>query len=268
MLRALFGLAAPTRARTPDGCLVYAVGDIHGRLDLLEALLEGVDADLAQTAAARRAVVFLGDYVDRGPQSREVIDRLLDYQASTSAEVRFLRGNHEDCLVAFMRDPATGPGWCEFGGRETLASYGVSAPERRAAPAEWAAASQALREALPARHADFLGRLEPALSLGDYFFAHAGARPGVRLADQSEHDLMWIRGDFLNHPDRFEKIVVHGHTPEPEVTADHRRFGLDTGAYMTGILTALRLESATASLLQTEVTEGEVRVRRAAVAAG
>ena len=268
MLRELFGLSTPSRARAPDGCLVFAVGDIHGRADLLEPLIREIEADLARSAASRRVVVFLGDYVDRGAQSRQVIDRLADYGETTSAEAHFVRGNHEDCLVAFMRDPTTGPGWCEFGGRETLWSYGVTPPDRRADTSEWAAASQALRDALPARHAAFLARLTPSVTVGDYFFTHAGARPGVGLADQSDHDLMWIRGDFLNHPDRFEKIIVHGHTPEPEVTANHRRFGLDTGAYATGVLTALRLEGSTASLLQTEVAEAQVRVRKAAVPTG
>lgn len=265
MLRALFGLGGRSGPRAPDDSLVFAVGDIHGRADLLAPLLREIEADLAQSAASHRRVIFLGDYVDRGLESRRVIDSLLDYAEAAAAEVSFVRGNHEDCLVAFLRDPATGPGWCEFGGRETLRSYGVAPPERRARQPEWRAASEALRQALPARHTTFLTTLKPSVEVGDYFFTHAGAQPGVALADQSEHDLMWIRGEFLNHPDRFEKVIVHGHTPEVAVVADHRRFGLDTGAYATGVLTALRLEGSKASLLQTDPTGPHVIVRRSAL---
>ena len=264
MLRRLFNRDRRNKPQIPDDCLVYAIGDIHGRADLMEPLLVAIDDDLSRAEASRQMVIFLGDYVDRGPDSRQVLDRLVAYSASSAAETHFIRGNHEDCLLAFMKDPATGPGWCEFGGRETLWSYGIAPPARRAEPHEWAAASDALRLVVPPSHLALLSDLKPSLEIGDYFFTHAGARPGVALSDQSDHDLMWIRGDFLDADTPFERVIVHGHTPEPAVMADHRRFGIDTGAYATGVLTALRLQGAACSLLQTEVVAGAVTVRRSA----
>lgn len=263
MLRALLGIARRPAPRVPDGCVVHAIGDIHGRADLLEPLMQAVRADLAWSSAARRVVIFLGDYADRGPATRRVFDILTGLAETSTAEIYFIRGNHEDCLLAFLRDPATGAGWCEFGGRDTLWSYGVTPPARRAEQREWAAAAQALRQALPPAHMALLSQLKPSVELGDYFFTHAGARPGVALSQQSDHDLMWIRGEFLEDQDPFERIVVHGHTPEPSVAADDRRIGLDTGAYATGVLTSLRLEGAAASLLQTQVTAGTVSVHKA-----
>ncbi|MDB5420683.1 MAG: metallophosphoesterase [Brevundimonas sp.] len=268
MLRALLGLGARTTPRVPDDCVVYAIGDIHGRADLLGPLLRDIEADLEGCGASRRVVIFLGDYVDRGPASNRVLDILAAFAEESVAETRFIRGNHEDCLLTFMSEPATGSGWCEFGGRETLWSYGVTPPARRAEPEVWAAAAQALSQALPSTHMAFLSTLEPWVEVGDFFFTHAGARPGVALADQSDHDLMWIRGEFLGGTGRFERIVVHGHTPEPAVFADHRRVGLDTGAYATGVLTALRLQGSTTRLVQTRVDAGEVTVGKTAVPKG
>lgn len=265
MLRTLLGLGPRMTPRVPNDSVVYAIGDIHGRADLLAPLLLDIEADLERSGASRRVVIFLGDYVDRGPASNQVLDLLATFAQAASAETRFIRGNHEDCLLAFMREPGTGPGWCEFGGRETLRSYGVTPPARRDGARVWADAANALRLALPSHHLAFLSDLEPWVEVGDYFFTHAGARPGVALSDQSDHDLMWIRGDFLDGETRFERVIVHGHTPEPAVVADHRRFGLDTGAYATGVLTALRLQGSGASLLQTHTAAGQVSIRKVSV---
>lgn len=262
MLRRLFNQGRKQLPQVPPDCLIYAIGDIHGRADLLEPILAAIDDDLNRSEASRCVVVFLGDYMDRGPDSRGVMDRLVAHSNASSAETHYLRGNHEDCLLAFIREPGTGAGWCEFGGRETLRSYGVTPPPRRAEPDEWAAASAALREALPPSHFVLLSDLKPSLEIGDYFFTHAGARPGVALADQTDHDLMWIRREFLDADNRFERVIVHGHTPEPKVITDHRRLGIDTGAYATGVLTALRLTGDARSLLQTRSIDGAVTVHR------
>ena len=258
-LKRLFGPVeqpGEPEAHAPEGVSVYAIGDIHGRADLLDVLLGAVEQDREGEPAS--AIVFMGDYVDRGRQSREVTDLLLAYRdavspsanASHAAEVRFLRGNHDQSLLDFLEAPSTGPTWSDFGGRETLASYGVHIPETRADEAAWALTSEAFAEALPPDHLAFFQSLEYACEYGGYFFAHAGVRPGVPLGLQSQQDLMWIRQPFLEDTRRLEKVVVHGHTPTPEVYADRRRIGVDTGAYATGVLTALKLKGAGRSLLQ------------------
>lgn len=230
--------------------MVWAVGDVHGRLDLLAPLIEAILTDLESSTAQRRVVVMLGDYVDRGPASRGVIDLLCDLSERADIETHFLRGNHEDRFEAFLSQPEVGPGWCDYGGREALASYGVPVPALRSAAEDWETACAEINAALPDRHRRFLAGLTYAFALGDYFFAHAGARPGTDLALQEPEDLMWIRSEFLQGAAPFDKLVVHGHTPVDQVHADHRRIGIDTGAYATGVLTGLRLEGARRDLLQ------------------
>ncbi|CAN5399200.1 metallophosphoesterase family protein [soil metagenome] len=245
-----------------DETVVWAIGDIHGRADLLGLLLPAILEDLEQSSAQRRILVGLGDYVDRGYDSRSVLNFLCAFQDQTGIECHFLRGNHEDRFEAFLTDPSVGPAWCEFGGRETLASFGIAPPHLTAGADIWETASAALATNLTDRHRRFLGSQRSSLTLGDYFFSHAGARPGVPLDQQTPDDLMWIRADFLNHTRRFEKIVVHGHTPEDRATIDHRRIGIDTGAYATGVLTAIRLEGPQVALLQTRNTELEAMIAR------
>ena len=259
MLKAL-GWLRPSRARgpkpaVPQGLVVYAIGDVHGQADLLAALLDPIIREAAERGHST-ALVCLGDYVDRGPASRQVIEALIASKAAPGLEARFLRGNHDQSLLDFLAEPATGPDWCEFGGRETLASYGVTPPRVRDAPEQWEKAREDLAAALPASHLAFLQKSELSLELGDYFFAHAGARPGVPLSDQSDRDLMWIRQPFLGDDRRFEKVVVHGHTPAEAVHADHRRIGLDTGAYATGVLSAVRLEGEDRRLIQAKRQSG------------
>lgn len=240
----------PSTSRTPSDCVVWTVGDIHGRDDLADRLIQAIRDDLFRSSAGRKVIVFLGDYVDRGRGSKAVLDQLIDLKADTRLEVRCIRGNHEDRLEAFLTDPMVGPGWCDYGGLDTLAAYGVQPPEMRTDAEGWAQCSQTLVEALPATHRSFLKELEPSVVIGDYFFCHAGARPGVPLADQTPADLMWIRETFLDHSGRFEHVVVHGHTPMDNVVSDSRRIGLDTGAYATNVLSAVRLEGETRVLVQ------------------
>jgi serine/threonine protein phosphatase 1 len=234
----------------PIGTVVWAVGDIHGRLDLLVPLAEAILADVRASNAKDKLVIFLGDYIDRGPDSRGVL-RLLDGMSSTpGVEWRFLRGNHEQAMLSFLDDYTAGPKWCEYGGDRALHSYGLSVPNLTHRQEAWKRVADDLRHKLSAGEIAFLENLELSLTVGDYFFAHAGARPGVPLDRQSPDDLMWIRNAFLDSDKAFERVVVHGHTPTPCVHVDHRRIGVDTKAYESGVLTALRLEGAERSLIQ------------------
>jgi serine/threonine protein phosphatase 1 len=235
----------------PPGELVYAVGDLHGRSDLLAALLQQIEADAAASAATRRSLVFVGDYIDRGPDSRGVVELCL-HALPQDFEAHFLKGNHEAIMLDFLEDPANLGQWLANGAETTFKSYGVDVVElvrRGAEPEIWRAALLAL---LPADHRRFFEGLELAVSLGDYLFVHAGVRPGVPLEAQDPHDLIWIRGEFLRSELDFGKVVVHGHTPMalPDMRAN--RIGIDTGAVFTNRLTALRLEDGSRRLLQTE----------------
>lgn len=225
-------------SRVPDGLRVYAVGDVHGRADLLERLFDTIEADISSRADDDEVcIVFLGDYVDRGFQSREVIDFLLNDRVCKHNCV-FLKGNHEEAFLKFMNEPEFGPRWAGFGGGETLTSYGVRPPRTRTQPDEWVEANRALVEVIPDAHRDFLMKLQTSTSIGDYFFVHAGLRPGLPIERQDEHDFLWIREEFINSSEPFEQVIVHGHTPVSEPYRDYRRIAVDTGAYMTGRLTA------------------------------
>ncbi len=242
--------AAPARpirltADSTDGRLIYAVGDIHGRRDLLQLIVRKIAVDaIASGVTQQPMLVFLGDYIDRGPESAGVISYLLALRALNGFEVRCLKGNHEQTLLRFLEDAQMGPVWMEHGGGATLASYGVTAPSKRGDKAGWEAARAAFAEAIPADHVDFFRETELCMTVGDYFFVHAGVRPGLALAEQSENDLLWSRGEFLNERRPFEKIIVHGHTPAEAAFIGSTRIGVDTGAYATGLLTAARLEGA------------------------
>lgn len=231
----------------PDGVRVYAVGDIHGRADLLIRLLSRIDADLVAHPAARPIHVFLGDYIDRGPASRQVIECLIN--RSLSHEAIYLRGNHEAFLIEFLNDSTVLPQWQQYGGLETLLSYGIL-PQPDCDRGEQDRLAEALAALLPPNHRRFLGALSSSFTCGDFFFVHAGVRPGVALEEQEDQDLLWIRDDFLLSDDDFGKIVVHGHSPveNPEVRAN--RINIDTGAYATGRLTCLRIDRDQLSFLQ------------------
>lgn len=239
-------------AAVPPGALIYAVGDIHGRVDLLQQITETIFEDLARHDASRQAeLIFVGDYVDRGPDSAAVIDHLIALKNDARIKVHTLKGNHEEAVLSFLDDAATGPIWAEFGGVETLASYNVAVPEVRSDIEGWETARRAFIEAIPQAHVDFLRALDLYRVVGDYVFVHAGLKPGVPLVNQSEQDLLWIRGEFLEATRPFEKVVVYGHTPRREALLEPGRIGIDTGAYITGVLTALKLEGESQALLQT-----------------
>jgi serine/threonine protein phosphatase 1 len=191
---------------------------------------------------ARAILIFCGDYVDRGPQSAQVVEALVWLQRRAAFELRFLKGNHEQALLDFLEDPEGGRGWLDCGGIDTLQSYGLRSPEpgQSLAPLR-----DQLLEVLPSHHLDFLRDLKLTTSVGDFLFVHAGLRPGRPVSLQSQEDLLWIREDFTRSEHRFKRVIVHGHSwssAEPEVRAN--RIGVDTGAYRTGVLTALRLEGA------------------------
>ena len=221
---------------------IYAVGDVHGRYDLLKQLMMMILKDCAARGpGSRPLLVFCGDYVDRGPHSAEVVEALVWLQQRKDIQTCFLKGNHEAALMCFLDNPVDCWGWLRSGGAETLESYGVVPPSPED-PATCFHARERLSQCMPPAHLRFLESLEPLLIVGDYAFVHAGVRPGVALRDQSEDDLLWIREVFLADQGPFEKIIVHGHgwTDEKPQILPHR-IGLDTGAYATGVLTAVRL---------------------------
>ena len=243
---------------TPRGEIIYAIGDIHGCDDLLAELLGLIHQDIDEHGGQKRiSLVFLGDYIDRGPGSKAVIDCLLQQQqaqgASGGPAKRFihLKGNHEDWLLRFLKNPRVGPEWLVNGGSQTLVSYGVDARAVLHRAQTWAALARAFEAALGAEHLGFFQGLPGHVMIGDYAFVHAGFRPGRPLGKQSEQDMLWIRNRFLDDTRAFEKRVVHGHTPAEAPYVDHRRIGIDTGSFFTGILTAVRLEDHQVRFLQT-----------------
>jgi serine/threonine protein phosphatase 1 len=227
-------------AQVPPGLRVYAVGDVHGRADLLAQLFAGIDADLATNPAPRAVQIFLGDYIDRGPDSRDVLELLV--ARSQHHETIFLKGNHEVLIEQFLRKPESLATWRQVGGIQTLLSYGIR-PSFNPDGAEQVALARQLAEALPPAHRELFGNLKRSFSCGDFFFVHAGIRPGVPLSEQTDDDLFWIRDRFLKCTDKFEKIIVHGHTPVEEVEFHSNRINVDTGAFATGRLSCLRIEA-------------------------
>jgi serine/threonine protein phosphatase 1 len=252
MFGRLFGSTARRRPgpQPPPGRRVYAVGDVHGRCDLLRQLHRLILADSHRRGDARDVVVYLGDYIDRGPDSKEVIDVLLDEPLEGFESIHLL-GNHEDSLVKFLTDIAVGPSWLFHGGAQTLESYGVLPPEPLTDRLALLRAQRDLAAALPPRHLEFLRGLPLSHREGDYFFAHAGVRPGVPLDQQEPRDLLWIRYEFLDSSAPFGKIVVHGHSISAEPEIRRNRIGIDTGAYVSNRLTALVLDGTETGFIQT-----------------
>ena len=241
MLRFLWSRRTKKQPRLPDGIRIYAVGDIHGRADLLKQMFAVIDADMARSPVNRAIEVYLGDYVDRGPHSGDTLDLLIE--RSHIRETVFLKGNHEAYLLEVLRDPTRLEDWRQFGGLQTLMSYGIQ-PSLNPDAAEQMKLIKMLNKAMPARHLKFLRSLTPSFACGDFFFAHAGVRPGVPLKEQQESDLLWIRDDFLDSEANFGKFIVHGHTPVREPDIRPNRINIDTGAYATGNLTLLRIQGA------------------------
>lgn len=236
------------RPSLPADLRIYAIGDVHGRLDLLNELLARIDADIARRATTRPIYVFLGDYIDRGLSSRETIDRLIEH--GVTHESVFLKGNHELIAIRCLSDRGLFDQWLRLGGRETLVSYGVPA-EMLANGRQIVELQSAFHAALPQTHFRFFRDLKNSFECGDFFFAHAGVRPNVELSRQKESDLLWIRGEFLSSTEDFGKIVVHGHTPTREVEVGANRINIDTGAFATGRLTCLVMEGESLSVIDT-----------------
>ena len=240
--------AAP--GQVPEDERVYAIGDIHGRLDLLQMLVEAIGEEQRSLPPARPTLVFVGDYVDRGPDSFGVIDWLLERPLPDFERVH-LRGNHEDWFESFLTDIAVGPSWLYCGGAATLASYGLRAAVGEDDPMRLRVLQADLGATIPDSHRAFLRALEPCREIGGYLFVHAGIRPGVPLAEQSTDDFYWIRDTFLLSNADHGHVVVHGHTIANEAQVCPNRIGIDTGAFATNVLTCLVLEADRYRLIQT-----------------
>ncbi len=233
----------------PQGQRVYAIGDIHGCSALLDDLIAQIDTDNAARGPAETSIVFLGDLVDRGPDSAGVIDRLIAL-AESRPNVRFLLGNHEEIFLGALEgEPKALRLFCRIGGRETVLSYGMDAAEYERL--DYEELTHRLDTLVPAAHRAFFDRFEDMVVIGDYAFVHAGVRPDTPLDAQRGGDLRWIRDPFLDHRTRLDKMVVHGHTITEDIETRAHRIGIDTGAYTTGRLTALGLEGDRLWQLQT-----------------
>jgi serine/threonine protein phosphatase 1 len=226
--------------RGKAGARAYAVGDIHGRLDLLELLLADIAADARARPSKRTYIIFLGDLIDRGPDSAGVVERLRNYRPDFATPI-FLAGNHEEVMLRVLGgEPEILSDWLKFGGAECLASYGIDAGALRRMEREKAA--ELLRSKVPSAHIEFLETFADTFQFGDYLFVHAGIRPGIPIAEQDQFDLRWIREPFLSGSNEHGPIVVHGHTIVSEVEERAHRICIDTGAYHSGILTAVGIE--------------------------
>ena len=243
---------SPRREQGPAGARgyrAYAVGDIHGRVDLLEHLLAKIHADLQHRPAPKTLLVFVGDLVDRGPSSAQVIERLRCYRRDGVRPV-FLLGNHEEVLLRIIAgDSSVVESWLKFGGLQCLQSYGVTLASIRGRSAEQVV--EIVRASVPPEHVEFLESFADSCRFGDYLFVHAGIRPGVEVDQQSQADLRWIREPFLFDETDHGFVVVHGHTITDEVEERPNRIGIDTGAYRSGVLTALAIEGTERWLIDT-----------------
>jgi serine/threonine protein phosphatase 1 len=243
VLKRLFSKApapAPTLWSLPKGQRAYAIGDIHGRLDLLDRLLAMIAADDAARGASETTLIFLGDLADRGPDSRGVIERLMDIETLSDGTV-FLAGNHEELLIrVWDGERPMASTFNRAGGKETLMSYGITADTYDAWDLDEMTAQTS--RLVPADHIAFLRRFKNWHQMGDYIFVHAGIRPGIHIEDQDVIDLRWIRGEFVRSVANHGAMIIHGHTITADVDEQPNRIGIDTGAYESGILTAIGLE--------------------------
>ncbi|MBF0382014.1 MAG: serine/threonine protein phosphatase [Magnetococcales bacterium] len=232
----------PQKAKVPDGYRVYVIGDIHGRLDLLNILHERIDTEVRQLdAETKKVVVYLGDYIDRGNDSAGVVDLLINNPIA-GCESIFLKGNHEAEMDDFLAKPEPNHLWTRCGGAETALSYKVRVKAQISAEARTQEMRDRLLEAIPKSHREFYDNLRLNYEIGDYFMVHAGVRPQIPLKIQTPNDLLWIREPFLSYNGQFEKVIVHGHTMIAKPITLPNRIGIDTGAYHSGKLTCLILE--------------------------
>jgi len=238
----------------PSGRRAYAVGDVHGRLDLLEQLLEKIHADRVDGRPSETLLIFLGDLIDRGPSSKQVVERLRTYRHE-GVRTLFLLGNHEEVLLRILEGEADLIAkWRLFGGTQTLESYSVDVSGLLGLPDE--AAIALIRKAIPDEHVEFLRTFVDTCRFGDYLFVHAGIRPRVPLNEQRQSDLRWIREPFLTDDTPHGFVVVHGHSIANQVEERPNRIGIDTGAFATGVLTALAIEGSRRWYVDTRATVG------------
>lgn len=243
-------LKKPSVPAVPEDMRIYAIGDIHGRADLLGGLLTAIEDDLRAQPVAQAVEVYLGDYVDRGSDSRAVLETLRRDPRHPGQRV-CVKGNHEAMLLAFLDNPATFSMWRRHGGLATLASYGVPLPEDPDFP-DLGRLSKTFREAFPSTHEQFLRNLTTLYQRAGYTFVHAGLRPGTATDAQTEQDCLWIRDAFLKRSYDFGSVVVHGHSPVPTVERYPHRINVDTGAFATGRLSCLVIEATGLRVIRTE----------------
>jgi serine/threonine protein phosphatase 1 len=246
-----FKKPVPKTHSLPDGWRVYAIGDIHGRVDLVKVLHRAIIQDARKAWEKNKLVVYLGDYLDRGPYVKETIEALNSGPLS-GFEVRYLMGNHERLFLDFLENAALLEMWLGLGGRSTLMSYGVQAPGSGFSPQRAETVRVELLEAVPQDHLEFLKNLKPYFKMGDYLFVHAGIRPKVPLKRQTCEDLFWSRNDVTTPEKDCGFRIIHGHTICERVQTRRNRIGIDTGAYATGILTCAVLEDGRVDFLSTK----------------
>lgn len=235
-------------ASVPEGHVIYAIGDIHGRADLLRTTIEKIHSDLV-TLDQKKTIIYLGDYIDRGPDSAVVID-ILQSASEEDIQSHLIMGNHEEFLVRFLDNPMEGMPWLTYGGAETLLSYSVGMPPGVLSTDKLEKVSDDLMHKLNERgHLAFYRGLKDAVTIGDYYFTHAGIHPDISLQKQTGEHLRWIREPFLGHTAGYSHVIVHGHTVTDEPVFKPNRIGIDTGAYHSGKLTCLRLEQNRYSIL-------------------
>jgi serine/threonine protein phosphatase 1 len=249
-IKSLWRTLQGQKPRVPKGHRIYAIGDIHGRLDLLNALHAIIAEDAAHAPDRSKTIVYLGDYIDRGLESRGVIERLINGSLE-DVEPIYLLGNHEATMLDFLDDHRAGGSWFQFGGDATLYSYAVPLTGPLSDQRTLIEAQLNLRENLPETHLAFLRGLRTHYRTGDYFFVHAGIRPGVAIEKQTTQDLIWIREEFLDSTTNHGVMVVHGHSISLRVEELPNRINIDTGAYASNVLTCLVLEGEDHWLLQT-----------------
>lgn len=242
LFNGLSGAGDPKPPHGKDGARAYAIGDVHGCLELLDQLLAKIEEDLKRSPIERAFLILLGDLIDRGPDSAGVIERLRQYRHPVLRPI-FLTGNHEEYFLRVL-DCERGvlDSWLDYGGKECVASYGLSPDHLVSLPEDQAL--ELLRSKVPVEHRRFLEGFGDTFRFGDYLFVHAGIRPGLAVEEQSRTDLRWIREPFLNDVADHGFVVVHGHTIGDEVVERPNRVGIDTGAYRTGILTCLVVDGA------------------------
>ncbi len=240
-----------TPAKIPDNTIIYAIGDIHGRCDLLNKIHEKILSDSSDSKSANKLVVYLGDYIDRGRESKQVVELLINNPLKDFEKI-YIKGNHEIAMQSYIDSNGENAAWLLWGGDATLQSYGVPLRDKSGQKLTNAAMAKKLDENLPPTHKEFYSNLKLSYISGDYVFVHAGLKPKVPLAEQTESDLTTIRDEFIFSQERFEKTVVFGHTVFSKPLNVDGKIGIDTGAYFSGILTAAVLEKDNVKFISTE----------------